>query len=372
VLRAARATMRHAALSTVSPASCSGSCLSPRRASRCRRSCRRPAFRPWRSTGAAGVFYSSTAGPRWHGRRLGGAPRQRRPGCRAQGLSFARERLHCALRLRSAGPDANCPAGSAELFASGTLTGSGKEVLAARVHQLSGRGEQPFLKLKLRRAERDAARERAVRAREGLFPWGACAQTGPARDRQRRHGLSRRGRRAASEHSGKAAARARRAARAAGRWPEGSRHRRTLRRRHQPRPATRGRPGSVSPRPVLSLGRGHAGGAAVARAHGRIRGHLARPATRCEREDGAAGNAAIDGRRPRTLKRYQWPGNVRELRNVLERALLLTETGEIAREHLPLEKLTTRFAALRAPGPSPSPEGRPPVPLPAPGGRRSG
>jgi DNA-binding NtrC family response regulator len=51
---------------------------------------------------------------------------------------------------------------------------------------------------------------------------------------------------------------------------------------------------------------------------------------------------------------------------VLERALLLTETGEIAREHLPLEKLTTRFAALRAPGPSPSPEGRPPVPLPAP------
>jgi DNA-binding NtrC family response regulator len=34
------------------------------------------------------------------------------------------------------------------------------------------------------------------------------------------------------------------------------------------------------------------------------------------------------------LVRYRWPGNIRELRNVLERAVLLHEGKEIAREHL--------------------------------------
>jgi DNA-binding NtrC family response regulator len=36
---------------------------------------------------------------------------------------------------------------------------------------------------------------------------------------------------------------------------------------------------------------------------------------------------------------YAWPGNIRELRNVVERALLLCEDGEITPEHLPLDKL---------------------------------
>lgn len=35
------------------------------------------------------------------------------------------------------------------------------------------------------------------------------------------------------------------------------------------------------------------------------------------------------------LKEYSWPGNVRELRNVLERALILSRGGRIAREHVP-------------------------------------
>jgi two-component system response regulator HydG len=35
------------------------------------------------------------------------------------------------------------------------------------------------------------------------------------------------------------------------------------------------------------------------------------------------------------LKRYGWPGNVRELENVIERAVVLTETGDIELAHLP-------------------------------------
>jgi DNA-binding NtrC family response regulator len=36
------------------------------------------------------------------------------------------------------------------------------------------------------------------------------------------------------------------------------------------------------------------------------------------------------------LRRYPWPGNVRELENVIERALILCDTGAIEPEHLPL------------------------------------
>ncbi|MFQ5915159.1 MAG: helix-turn-helix domain-containing protein, partial [Nitrospinota bacterium] len=37
----------------------------------------------------------------------------------------------------------------------------------------------------------------------------------------------------------------------------------------------------------------------------------------------------------RLLVDYDWPGNVRELRNVIERAMILEETGELLRAHLP-------------------------------------
>jgi DNA-binding NtrC family response regulator len=35
------------------------------------------------------------------------------------------------------------------------------------------------------------------------------------------------------------------------------------------------------------------------------------------------------------FRSYPWPGNVRELRNVLERAVIASDRGTIARQHLP-------------------------------------
>jgi transcriptional regulator with PAS, ATPase and Fis domain len=54
------------------------------------------------------------------------------------------------------------------------------------------------------------------------------------------------------------------------------------------------------------------------------------------------------------LQRYRWPGNIRELRNVLERAVLLHEGGEIAVEHL-------MFDQGLAPSGAAAPEGAPPA-----------
>ena len=39
------------------------------------------------------------------------------------------------------------------------------------------------------------------------------------------------------------------------------------------------------------------------------------------------------------LVHYQWPGNIRELKNIIERALSLSEKNELKLEHLPIEVL---------------------------------
>ena len=63
------------------------------------------------------------------------------------------------------------------------------------------------------------------------------------------------------------------------------------------------------------------------------------------------------------LVSYAWPGNVRELRNVIERALLLCEGGEITADHLPMETMTAN-SPLLALAPVEG-LGRPPAPLDA-------
>jgi DNA-binding NtrC family response regulator len=49
---------------------------------------------------------------------------------------------------------------------------------------------------------------------------------------------------------------------------------------------------------------------------------------------------------------YSWPGNVRELRNIVERAVLLSDGAPIAREHLPAEKMRGTIVATVSRGPA--------------------
>src|ERR1700704_1182273 len=53
------------------------------------------------------------------------------------------------------------------------------------------------------------------------------------------------------------------------------------------------------------------------------------------------------------LQRYAWPGNLRELRNVLERARLFADNGEIRSEHLPRELLHEKIPDASAPNAAP-------------------
>jgi DNA-binding NtrC family response regulator len=55
----------------------------------------------------------------------------------------------------------------------------------------------------------------------------------------------------------------------------------------------------------------------------------------CGRSDMTLEKSAID-----TLQEYSWPGNIRELRNVLERAVLLSERSHLAVHHLQLQSPT--------------------------------
>ena len=49
------------------------------------------------------------------------------------------------------------------------------------------------------------------------------------------------------------------------------------------------------------------------------------------------------------LTSYHWPGNIRELQNVVERTVLLTDSGEVTPEHLPREIVGDDAAALANP-----------------------
>lgn len=77
-------------------------------------------------------------------------------------------------------------------------------------------------------------------------------------------------------------------------------------------------------KPWRRAGGARACGRSSARSTGRPRCH---PPTASRRR---LGSGAV-------LMRYDWPGNIRELRNVLERARLFADDGEIRPEHLKLD-----------------------------------
>src|SRR5207248_10586929 len=55
-------------------------------------------------------------------------------------------------------------------------------------------------------------------------------------------------------------------------------------------------------------------------------------------------------RRSSDLRRYPWPGNIRELRNVLERAVLLSEKNLLQPQDLKLEAAALPLQPTLSPG----------------------
>ena len=49
------------------------------------------------------------------------------------------------------------------------------------------------------------------------------------------------------------------------------------------------------------------------------------------------GGLSLSGEALQLLQQYSWPGNIRELRNVIERAVIMTDDNKILPEHLPYE-----------------------------------
>jgi DNA-binding NtrC family response regulator len=65
-------------------------------------------------------------------------------------------------------------------------------------------------------------------------------------------------------------------------------------------------------------------------------------------------NARITPSGLAAVARYDWPGNVRELRNILERALILSDSGRLTEEDfagiLPVAERAVPVAEAKAPG----------------------
>ena len=126
-------------------------------------------------------------------------------------------------------------------------SGTGKELFARSLHALSAARRRAVRRDQLRRDSRDAARDRAVRSREGRVHRRRRAQAGQVRDGASRHAVPRRDRRSAAVAAGEDPARARGATVRARRRHRVGPGRRAARRRDQPRSARGGR-GAAVPR----------------------------------------------------------------------------------------------------------------------------
>ena len=130
-------------------------------------------------------------------------------------------------------------------------TGTGKELFARAIHELSPRKGKPFIKVNCAALPESVHRVRAVRPREGRVHRRHRHAQGALRAGPRRHDVPRRDRRDFARLPGQAAARAagrrvrarRRPADAEGRCPH--------RRRHQPQPRRVGCAREVPRRPLL-------------------------------------------------------------------------------------------------------------------------
>ena len=242
-------------------------------------------------------------------------------------------RARCAVVRR---PSRRSPPTDTTVFIAGE-SGTGKELVARAIHRAQQARERPVRQGQLRRAHRDAARERAVRPREGRVhrrhqAASSAASSSPtaARCSSTRSATCRRRCRSSScaccrssefervggeaTDQGRRARRRRRPTRTSTPRSPSGRFREDLFYRLHVVPVTL--PPLRERREDIPLLVEHF----VAQARRR------RP-TRASR---AIGDAAL-GR----LMAYHWPGNVRELENAIEQALVFAEGDEIAPAALP-------------------------------------
>ena len=241
-------------------------------------------------------------------------------------LVYASPQMHDILALVG-----RVAAGDAKVLITGE-SGVGKDLVAREIHARSARAPRAVHRGQLRRPDRDAARVRAVRSREGQFHRRLSRQARQAAAGASRHAVPRRGRRDEPAHAGAAAALPRERRNSGGRRAITSS--RTVDVRvdcgDQPQSGRHGRQRAVPRGPALSPPRHSPARAAAARAQAKTSARSSstwrrRPARSVEFTDEAL----------RTLERYRWPGNVRELQNVVEQALWMASGSTVDVTHLP-------------------------------------